>query len=476
MDVFTTKIKLNSKANADSIMKLLSSWLIDSPHYNIDSIDYNGEENFSKSFGDKTLQILSLAISTDSILALRFKNPEEHNVWITDCIYIENSSQKRISISLSCHSNDYSRILPRTNKPHIIKKIIESGLCETKDTLPISDEPIYLTKEDCELCSNIMNGLISTPLPVVYLSADDFNPEKYSADEKSLAIKLSGIAHVLAEPDKQFSKNLKTLTGSKNPYNGYIGLYFSNSLYREIISFEDFYVKGILDRKKVENAICRTVKQAVLNRDNTNDYSWNKLQIAYQRSKYESENQNAISARQECDDFIAAFDADIKEKDDKISDLQIQLEAKNSIIESLRAKNDIRKSIIFSTDEISEFYNGELNDLIIHLLSEIKRNSGNNMTYRQKELLDIFLKNNKEIGAGRELMKEIEKALKEKSLTSRRSMLAKCGFTLEKGSHDKAFFHTPKYSFTLANSPSEHRGDENMLSDIKRRIDIYKKI
>ena len=98
------------------------------------------------------------------------------------------------------------------------------------------------------------------------------------------------------------------------------------------------------------------------------------------------------------------------------------------------------------------------------------------MTTRQKELLELFLKGNSEIGIGKIVLKDIEKALKEKSLVSRRSMLENCGFTVTKGAHDKIYFHDPKYSFTLANSPSEHRGDENMLSDIKKQIDIYRKI
>lgn len=476
MELFTTKIKLKNNANSDVIWNILSSWLINSPHYNIKSIDYAGEEFFSQDYGNKTVQILKFNIFSDNIFALRFKNSDNLNIWTTDCIYIENSCEKRISIALSCHSSDYSSILPRIHKPHIIKKIMESGLCCTDDVLPISDTPIYLKETDDMLCSKIMQGLISTPLPVVYLSIDDFNPNKYSVDEKNLAIKLSGIAHVLVEPSKAFSKKVKTLTDANNPYNGYIGVYFSKSSYKEIISFEDFYDKGVLNRKKVANVIRSTVQQAVLNHDNTNDYSWSKLQIFYQRNKYESATQNALNARQECDEFIAAFDADISEKNEKIIELQRQLDTKNAIIESLKAKTDMHRSITFKTDEISEFYNGELNDLIFHFLSGIYKKSKDNMTQRQKELLELFLKDNNEVGVGKDLINEIEKALKEKSLKTRRAMLEKCGFTLEKGSHDKVYFHTPKYSFTLANSPSEHRGDNNMLSDIKKRIDIYKKI
>ena len=475
MDLFTTKIKLVDNASWEAIWDIINTWLTNSPHYGIKSIDYSGEETFHQEFDNKEIKIVNCDVSSDKIFALRFVNPENNNIWTTDCIYSETTLEKRVSITLSCTSNDYSRILPRIHKPYIIKNIVESGLCYTDGNIPISDAPIYLKETDLDLCAKIMSGTISTPLPVIYLSIDSYNPQKYSADEKVLAIKLSGIAHILVEPNKKFSRELQEQTNSQNPYNGYVGIYFSNSTYKEILSLESFYVRGVLDRTKMSNAIRATVQQALLNRDNSSDYTWSSIQVALHRKKYESESENAIKAKRECDDFIEAFDADINARDDKILGLQRQLDAKNGIIESLKAKNDIQHSISFKTDGICEFYNGELNDFILHLLSSVNKSFKQSMTERQQELLTAFLNNNKEIGTGKVLLNDIEKALKEKSLPTRRSMLSKCGFYVKKGSHDKVYFHNPKYPFTLANSPSEHRGDDNMLSDIKKVIDIYKK-
>ena len=476
MEVFTTKIRLNDNVCLDDIWNIYQSWITESPHYSISSIDYDGEESFYRKFGEIEIKILNTTIASDTIFALQLINPDKTEIWTTDCIYIEGKDEKRISVTLSCHSSDYKKVLPRIHKPHIIKKLIQSGLCYTKGILPISDTPIYLQEKDTALCAKLMLGMIDTPLPVVYLSVDGFNPNKYSANERFLAQKLSGIAHVLVEPDKHFSKRIKTLTDSKNPYNGYVGIYFSKSLYKEIVSFEDCYVGGILDRTKMSDVIRATVQQALLNHDNTSDYSWSSIQVEYHRKRYESESQNALNAKRECDAFIDAFDANNNVKDEKIAELQRQLESKNAIIESLKIKSDMQNSISFKSNNICEFYNGELNDLIIHLLSGTYKKSKDNMTTRQKELLDLFLKSNSIVGYGQELIKEIEKALKEKSLPARRTKLEKCGFTVQKGSHDKVYFHDPKYIFTLANSPSEHRGDENMLSDIRKRIDIYRKI
>ena len=476
MELFTTKISLKNDATFDAVWNIIKTWLIKSPHYQISSIDYNGESLYSRKYGSNEIKIIKCDISSDKVFALKFINPDKSNIWEIDCIFVETPEEKRISVALSCNTSGYKSNLPRIHKPHIIKKIIESGLCRTDGALAICDTPIYLKETDIALCTKIMRGEIKTPLPVVYLSLDDFNPNKYSADEKSLAIKLSGIAHVLVEPSKAFSKRLKISTDSHNPYHGYVGIYFPETSYKEIISFDDCYIKGVLDRTKASDTIRETVQQALLNHDKAIDYSWNSIQIAYHRKNYESASRTAADAKKECDEFITAFDEDIRKKDEKIADLQRQLDAKNAIIESFKAKTSAQSSITFNISNIREFYNGELNDLILHLLSATYKKSKDCMTTRQRELLELFLKGNSEVGVGKIILKDIEKALKEKSLVSRRSMLESCGFTVNKGAHDKIYFHDPKYSFTLANSPSEHRGDENMLSDIKKEIDIYKKI
>lgn len=476
MELFTTKITLKNDSTFDAVWDIIKAWLIESPHYHISSIDYKGESLYTQKFGSNEIKIIRCDISSDKVFALKFINPDKSNIWEIDCIFVETLEEKRISVALSCNTSGYKRNLPRIHKPHIIKKFVESGLCCTDGALAICDTPIYLKETDIALCTKIMRGEIKTPLPVVYLSLDDFNPNKYSADEKSLAIKLSGIAHVLVEPSKDFSRRLQILTDSQNPYHGYVGIYFPESSYKEIISFDDSYIRGMLDRTKASDTIRETIQQALLNHDKTSDYSWNSIQIAYHRKNYESASQIATNAKKECDEFISAFDDDIRRKDDRIDDLQTQLDIKNAIIESFKAKTSTQSSLAFNATNIHEFYNGELNDLILHLLSSLYNKSKDSMTTRQKELLELFLKGNTQVGVGKELFKDIEKALKEKSLPSRRSMLQKCGFTLTKGDHDKVYFHDPKYSFTLANSPSEHRGDENMLSDIKKQIDIYRKI
>lgn len=377
-------------------------------------------------------------------------------------------------MSLSCHSKDYTSILPKIHKPYIIKKIIESGLCYDGGCFPIIDSPIYLSEEDLELCAKIMRGEVHTNLPVTYISYDSYNPTSYSVDEKDLAIKLSGISHVLVEPNKDFALKLKDLANGNNAYHGYVGIYYPNSTYREILSYNDFFSNGYLDKIKMAHAIRKTVQQSIINHNNSYTYSWDSLLTSYHLRKLNSAQEKSLEAKKDLKEFIDAFDAENKKKDEIIQSLQSQLDTKNSIIESFKQKSDSQSSIYFDKSGISEFFPGELNDLVISILSQAQSKVEEDT--RLYELLSLLLSSNRIIGTGRVILKDIEKAMSEKSLETRRSILKKCGFTVEMGAHDKIFFHDSKYSFTLANSPSDHRSQQNTGKEILKKISVYKKI
>lgn len=465
MDLFTTDIRLNCSANTDKVWNLLKTWLVESPKYEIDDIDYSGEDFFKQEYENCSVSILSFFDCNCRHFALHFELKQEDNSWITDCIYTEKCEKKNLTITLSCHTNDYSSDLPDYHKPHLIKQLIESGLCYNDGYFPISDVPVYLTNDNLEICADIINGCATTNLPIVYISYKDRSP----INSKKLARELSGIAHILVEPNKTFSKKLKDLTYSNNPYMGYVGIYFPNSTYHETVS-----TNKLIDKKEMTDIVKKTLQQAVLNH-NPSKTSWYNLQVMFHRKKYESAAQDMLNAEKERDEFISAFDGEIKEKDEKIRYLQEQLNKKSAIVESYEKGRGNKNSIDFGVEDIEEFYYGELNDLIISLLLQIQPKTLD--ASRQRELLDLFLFQNKLIGNGKRILEDIEKALKEKSTPAKLTKLKNCGFDIEEGgSHYKLIFHHPKYNFSLSSSPSDDRGSKNLLSDICKKIDIYKDI
>ena len=58
-----------------------------------------------------------------------------------------------------------------------------------------------------------------------------------------------------------------------------------------------------------------------------------------------------------------------------------------------------------------------------------------------------------------------------------KGQLKELGFTIEEdGPHYKIIFKDPRYMFTVAKTPSDHRGAKNLASKICTALDVEKKI
>lgn len=488
MDLFVTKIALKNEVKKEQIYCLIKKWLIDSPHYGIKEIIYNNEEFKEISFGNQSLKIVNKIISDKDILAIRFTNVEKDNVWRTDFIFSAIEGSVNFAIKLSCEKNDYSSVLPKIHKPHIIKMLFDEGYCKDCGLLPITDQPVYFEEKDLDICGKIMMGAVETDLPVVYVSYDSYSGTGYDVDEKNLAIKLSGIAHVVVEPNKQFSLKLKELSKDRNAHNGYIGVYFSGAKYKEIVSYRDYFKNGKLDKNAFSDAIRTLIQQALLNHSGADDLTWDKVLVEYHKVKYQNQKTVSTSAEEEYSKLLHAADIENKEYEEllkasdaerdelkiKVNSLIGQLDAQSAQIESLKKKLEQKMTGIIQKDEIDEFYSDEVYDCLLSLLSQcIKKLPKDTRAY---EITQAILKINLLSNVGKRVFDEIKDSLNEKSLELRRSKLEKCGFTVKKESHDKVIFHNDnRYMFTLANSPSDHRDSENLFSDMMKKLDIYKK-
>lgn len=473
MVVFTTKIPLKRDLDCKCIFNVIKQWLIKSPHYGITEIEYNFEEEKNIETSDHTkIYILKTTVKEEKVFAVRFENSESKEIWKTDCVFMKSTHE--FLIQLSCESKSYTTKLPKLHKPHIIKLLFDYDMVAETGIYPITDEPIILNEKlDINKCSKIMTGESSTYLPVVYISYNVSHSFRYAVDPKLIAAKLSGIAHTLVEPDCNFSKCLKKECNGNNAYNGFIGVYFPGTKYRDFISYNDYLKNGTLDQKSISDAVRYAVQQAALNHSNVDDWSWDKVVLEYAKHKFMLQANLIDSAQKELDDYVHAFDGENKRLKEKIESLTKQLDSKTAQLESYRIKSNNDGEICLNCN-IEEFYHRECLDFLLNILSQIKDRL--HTETRPYEIVENILCNNTPANYGKELFRRIDKALHEKSLPKRRKMLEECGFRIEVGPHDKIIFHDSKYMFTLANSPSDHREADNTYSTITKQLDIYKKI
>lgn len=471
MDLFISKIKLKEDVTKEDVWNLIVSWLKGSQHYGISEIQHYSEEYSEQILNSKKLSVLSTKFDEENILACRFDNKEDNNTWYTSIIFSDKNNKKSICIKLSCESNNYSVMLPKLHKPHIIKMLFDYGYCCTKGIFPIIDKPITLSDSDVDLCAEILNGKVETDLPVVFVSYDTF-VHGYYVNIEQLAIKLSGVAHVLVEPNKKFTKELRIKSHDKNPYNGYIGIYFPLTDYHEIISYREHFKNGVLDKQSFENSVRYTAQRAAINHANIFDWSWDKLIVELHKRKLAAESENVSKSKQELEEYVSAFDAENAQLKEQIALLRKDLDDKNAILELLKRGHSAENALSLKHN-IEPYFIDEIYDCVLSVL-QISLSKINEDT-RRYEILKNIIDNNELTRRGEQLYKKMEEAIKEKSLQQRRKKLEECGFELEKSSHDKLFFHDKKYSLTLAVSPSDYRVCKNSLSDIFRLIDIYRK-
>ena len=310
-------------------------------------------------------------------------------------------------------------------------------------------------------------------MPVVYISRDYWG--KTAVDPKYLAHQLSGVAHVFVEKSYDIAARLQEDTCGNNTYLGYVGIYFPNTRYcqRHGIKYYDdnFYkmCQGIID----------DVWDAIMNRADSTQYNWNQILALQARQKMLKMKGISEQSKDELDAYIHTFDKEKEELEDKIEEL-------NQKVLSLRAERDglmlargttNRDGLFYNAGSEDELYLGERNDLLYSILSQVlnKYEEGTRPHSIIKSLLDA----NPKIGTCENIINGIEAAFRsgEKLTKASKGKLRDLGFTIEEdGAHYKLVFKDPRYMFTVAKTPSDHRGVKNLTSKICKVLDVEKKL
>lgn len=474
MEFLTTKIKLKPDITKEKIWELIELWLTGSQHYGISNVEMFGQENIHEQlFKDSSLQSITFNLGNEEILACRFEVSEPDNTWRTDCIYSAIGIEKSLTINLTCSTNKYTSELPKMHKPHIIKLLFDNKFCDTTGIFPICDTPIILDNNTLDKCAGVMNGELSSDLPIVYISYDYKTREHYPVDREELAIRLSGLSHVLVEPNVSFSRELSQKTNKKNTFMGYIGIYYPDTPYREVVSFFDHMNDGIINTQTLMNEIYHTVRRAAVNHIKVGSRTWANVLLAYQKQKLlmAVNNTNDIQKElEEANELIKMYDDENRANSEKIRELTAQLDSKIAQIELLKNKHN-NGDLSLNRGAQSDYYMNEAYDFIVTLLSYVAERIPNNT--RPKDIITEIIKANPPTNYAKTIFADIKDALKS-PLTERRKKLVSCGFEYDGKKHDKIATPDGKYIFSLANSGSDFREAENTYSDMMKKIDIYK--
>lgn len=460
---------LGTSVTSQDIFNECLNWILDSPYTSFAQENFSNlalTADFSLESSHELIEY-SYASSEDlTIASLRYHKLSNPLRWITEITTRKDSRSFWIYIHASVVTTSASVNPPGIKKPVLAIRILDRFQAGSDGDFPVTHSPFTLgdTANGRLIAKGIINGETTNNLPVVYISANPSN--RHMVIPARLARKLCGMAHVVVEPSRTFSHDIRPDVLSRNVHGGACGIYWPNG--RGVSLFK----RGSSEIKDFEDAIFTRVAQALSLsilpvKCNWEEVIQTKNRIALKKIKQEGD--IATTANQ----LVQLYKAEIREKDEYIRHLRQDIERMGSAIKKVEQKTPIQGSLTLNTGEEDDYFQDEILSTVVMALSDhLKKNTRANS--RKAHIISSIIDNNPyselrqtqaqkikdNLRGYREMNKKIKKALED------------IGFSLSsEGRHWKITYQDDeRYTYTLPKTGSDYRGGLNAAADISNIV------
>ncbi|MBZ4411346.1 hypothetical protein K8640_24330 [Myxococcus sp. XM-1-1-1] len=467
MNVYTTEFPAKPGAGFAEILKICHVWLSQSPHYKLKKLQaLSTVENEISDFSVGMNNIFTAEINQggEKRVGIQHSTVERgRRKWTAEIVASEGSDCLWVSVAIGCEVLVPGEPPPVPKKPFIIGQLFSKVGGGNDGPLVAQDKPFRLGQGDLELAKSIVLRTSSNHLPVVYVSCG-FNGRS-PVDTNELASRLSGLAHVVVEPNRIFSMRLAPLVSSSNPYGGALGLFWPGSRGRVVrylpSSFES--IKELLD------TLDGDLRQGWLFWRSPRNNSWAQIKEAISSAKIQ---ELKLKGSQSLNEFMEAFDQENAALRRQIQEGETRQYFLEETLRKLQSQNQQGGELRFVRGKEAELFPGETRDGILRTLQEDR--VGLSQDSRRKVILDDFLEANQASGTASELETSIKNILSKTDRISAAEIksLEGLGFSVaDGGKHYKAVFGgEPRLTFSLFKTASDYRAGRNLASDIVKRI------
>ncbi len=461
MITYSTQFPVNGKLDRKTFVELVLDWNQGSKYDKFSNLDWDGEDYSLEWDEDGKLLIID-EIVQKNIVVSRFQKEDEHGVWKTD--FVLNEEEKHITIKVTLETTEFTTdFYPSYHPPFFVKKLIYREYAGIDAGLQVSQKAFSMD-EQIEVVHKLRDGRFEHNLPIVIVSKKD-NGE-FPVDLSKLAFQLQGVAHVIFEDENN----------SLLEYANYFGCQARNGMVFIVYPNKNIKIKVVnLLGSNNENPeyIVTRITTAVYNYSNQVMRAELDTWEGIQNEKLHIQNYSLLSDQkaleEENEDLLNVFGEQLS-KTEKINkeltnDIQ-KLMIENQALR-MRLSSKDQQPLLYMGEE-SEFYEGEIREILLEILDEYCRNVMPS-TRRAHVIADI-LENNpyKQIQAKRR--EQIKVALKGyKTLNgSLRNVLEGLGFEIsDDGKHYKwTYFGDHRYVTTVAKTCSDNRAGMNIASTI----------
>ncbi|MGV6840568.1 MAG: hypothetical protein ACWA40_10285 [Planktomarina sp.] len=474
MSTFSTQFPVTKELTRAEFILQAVDWLKGiqkSDIINNDSIKEIDDQNATLlGENDESVSFKLASRSNWQATGVRHELPDRNDrIWRSEIVHTRsNGNISWIRVRCQCMIKQAGVEALTPHRPHLLRQLIDAGFGSVDGQMEVRSIPheLQMLSKDVDFAATLISGDVNSTLPILYISKN--SADKYDVDVYRIASRLAGVAHVVIEPSRQFSFELMSKCGRRNPYGGAVGL-FSHQV-GELYRFRSNSMSSIYD------AIIKQTETAVSSRKFNSGCDWAELQ---EQQTHELREKLKEHSTDSLDKYIVAFDEEMKGKDEEILRLKAELDRIASTPIVPKEQSVFLRSEVF-VNIGDELYNGEFSDRIRHYLAHTIDNESSGVDDRTRETVKRFLSATEFSGGAIPLKEQIKSAGKDVSRMSRDIGILLRSFGFEEksdGKHRK--FYPPDSLFgikqeTLPKTPSDARAGKNKAGDIIKNFGLNK--
>lgn len=462
MITFSTEFPLDPKNKPADVLRLACEWLSGSPHTSLPDEAFESlpvDDSREVRAGHESATLGAVAIGDQEMAGLQYRRLENELEWVTTIVARKDSAETLFSLQVSCEALGTAVRLPAPKKPYFIKQALSILGGGSDGEIPVGDKPFLLGEGDTHIAEALIKGEAKNRLPIVYVSVDF--KDQLAVVPTDLAAFVAGLAHVVVEPSRAFSAALRQLVDGRNVYGGTLGVYWPQSSARRSYYLDRF----ARDARAMQRAISDDLRVALANRRLVSGCTWSHLQEHLSRLRIDRLRSTGSAS---VDDYVSAFDAEIRAKDQRLSDADAEIKRLNSDLRRISATAGSSSAGLLKLGKEHDLWPNEIRDLIVAVLHDATRNLKDGS--RRQHVVQDLLEANPQGAAADSMDADVKAALRTyRSMDAKvRAALGSLGFSItEDGKHYKATFRgDSRYMFTLPKTSSDHRAGKNAASEI----------
>ncbi len=436
--LFSTQFPLDEKIDLEKVLELGRTWIAGNKYSRLNRdeillLEKTGD--FTQSGGER-LEFGRSKTSDYEVAGFRYRNPDQRGgVYVADCVFLCEGDSRIASVNVDYETLKPGVKIPDAKKPNIIRLLLKHVGGGLDGDILVGDKPRHLREGDESFVSDILLGKTSGVMPIIYLSRDDYNLLGINEPEK-LAEKLSGIAHVLIEPSRRFSFELKKCSNGYNVYGGAVGLFWPEGFGRLYWKTDNPELKRSNAHDMISQTIVDGLKTRVLRRELT----WENIHSLHNLELIKKIREGQEQKSQQSDGLVKLYEEELGNKEVQIGESEKRIRFLENELRKASANSGENEGGIINVPQITQIYEDELRGIVLESLKTAVRNTPDRT--RKRSLLEAVVASNAPSNKRKEISEKIKRLFRDyRGLSGQlRGELERMGFEIVKeGGHYKMY-------------------------------------